>query len=158
MLLLTAFAVSLLSGLVPFVSIEVYLGGVAAATDAAGSPALRAALALVAGVGQTLAKVVWYLVAARSMETPWLRRKLAQERWRRGFERWRDRVSGRPVVSAAVLLASAFAGFPPLMIIAVVAGSLRVPLSLYVPTVLVGRAARFWLLLAGVDWFAETLF
>jgi membrane protein YqaA with SNARE-associated domain len=154
-LLLTTFAVSLLSGLVPVVSVEVYLGGVAAATDAAGSPVLLAALALVAGVGQTVAKVAWYLLAARSMASRRLQRKLSQERWRLAYERWHARISGRPVLTTAVLLASACLGFPPLMIIAVVAGSLRVPLAIYVPTVLVGRTVRFWLLLAGVGWFAD---
>lgn len=156
MLLLTTFAVSLLSGLVPVVSIEVYLGGLAAATDAAASPVLVAGLAVAAGLGQTAAKVAWYLAAARSMESPRLQRKLAQDRWRRGFERWRDRVTGRPVLTTAVLLASACLGFPPLMIIAVVAGSLRVPLAVYVPAVLLGRTVRFWLLLAGVGWFAAS--
>lgn len=156
MLLLTIFAVSLVSGLVPFVSIEVYLGGVAAATDAARSPGLLVGLALAAGVGQTLAKVAWYLVAARSMESPRLQRKLAKERWRRAVERWHERVTGRPVLTTAVLLASAFVGFPPLMIIAVVAGSLRVPLAVYVPAVLLGRTVRFWLLLTGVGWFAAS--
>ncbi|GAA1969923.1 hypothetical protein GCM10009718_01820 [Isoptericola halotolerans] len=158
MLLLTTFAVSLLSGLVPVVSVEVYLGGVAAASDAAGSPAVLAGLALAAGVGQTVAKVAWYLLAARSMQSRRLQRKLSQERWRLMYERWHARIAGRPVLTTAVLLASACVGFPPLMIIAVVAGSLRVPMAIYVPTVLVGRTVRFWLLLTGVGWFADTAF
>ncbi|MEG3614879.1 hypothetical protein [Isoptericola haloaureus] len=154
MLLLSVLAVSLLSGLVPVVSIEVYLGGVAAVTDAASDPVRVALIALVAGIGQTVSKVVWYLGAARSMETRWVREKLAVKRRRETFDRWQDRIQGRPWLSAAVLLASASAGFPPLMIMAVVAGSLRVPMAVYVPTLLVGRTTRFWLLLAGVGWFA----
>ncbi|NOW01530.1 hypothetical protein [Isoptericola chiayiensis] len=154
MLLLTVLAVSLLSGLVPVISVEVYLGGVAAVTDVASDPLLLAAVAAVAAVGQTVAKVVWYLGAARSMETAWVQRKLADPRRRASFERWQSRIAGRHGLSALVLLASGSVGFPPLMILAVVAGSLRVPLAVFVPTVLVGRAIRFWALLAGVGWFA----
>ncbi|MDO8144633.1 MULTISPECIES: hypothetical protein [Isoptericola] len=154
MLLLSTLAVSLLSGLVPVVSIEVYLGGVAAVTDVSAVPGRALALSLVAGVGQTVAKMVWYLGAARSMETRWVRDKLAVGRRRETFDRWQRRIAGRPWLSAVVLLAAGAVGFPPLMIMAVVAGSLRVPWAVFVPTVLVGRTVRFWLLLEGVGWFA----
>ncbi|WP_418277245.1 hypothetical protein ACNHYB_04755 [Isoptericola jiangsuensis] len=155
MLLLSVCAVGLVSGLVPVVSIEVYLGGLVAVSDATGSPGVAFAVSLAAAVGQTAAKVVWYLGAARSMESRWVARKLADPRRRAGFERWQARIVGRPVMSSMVLLAAATVGFPPLMIIAVVAGSLRVPLAIYVPTVLVGRTLRFWLLITGVGWFAD---
>ncbi|PFG42816.1 hypothetical protein ATJ88_1488 [Isoptericola jiangsuensis] len=153
MLLLSAFAVGFLSGLVPFVSIEVYLGGLAAASPAAA--AVPVALAVAAAVGQTAAKVVWYEAAARSTQSAWVQRKLADPQRRRTFERWQARVNGRPALTVGVLLAAGLVGFPPLMIIAVVAGTLRVPLAVYVPTVLVGRAVRFWLVLAGVGLFVS---
>jgi membrane protein YqaA with SNARE-associated domain len=152
-LLLSALVAGFVSGLVPFLSIEVYLGGLAAATSAA--RAAPVGLALAAAVGQTAAKVVWYEAAARSTRSAWVQRKLADPRRRQAFDRWQARVGGRPWLTAGVLLAAALVGFPPLMIIAVVAGSLRVPLIVYVPTVLVGRAVRFWLVLAGVGWFAS---
>jgi membrane protein YqaA with SNARE-associated domain len=155
MLIASVCAVGLVSGLLPFVSVEVYLGGLAAATDLASSPGRLVAVAVAAAVGQTIAKVAWYLAAARSMQSAWVQRKLAPPRRRAGFDRWQGRIVGRPVLSSAVLLASATAGFPPLMLLAVVAGSVRVPLALYVPVLLVGRTIRFVLLLAGVGWFAE---
>jgi membrane protein YqaA with SNARE-associated domain len=155
MLLLSVCAVGLLSGLVPVVSIEVYLGGIAAVTDLASSPGTAVAIAVAASIGQTTSKVVWYLAASRSMQSAWVGRKLADPRRRAGFDRWQGRIVGRPVLSAVVLLAAATVGFPPLMLIAVVAGSVRVPLALYVPTLLVGRTVRFWLLLTGVGWFAD---
>lgn len=156
MLLLSTFAVSLLSGLVPVVSIEVYLGGVALVADLADDPGGRLAVAFAAGAGQALAKVAWYYAADRSMRTKWVQRKLSSPKVRTELDRWQERITGRPVLTGFVLLAAAVAGFPPLMIIAVVAGSLRVPLVIYVPTILIGRTARFWLLLAGVGWFADT--
>jgi hypothetical protein len=153
-LLLSALVAGFLSGLVPFLSIEVYLGGLAATTSAA--VAASVGLAVAAAVGQTAAKVVWYEAAARSTESAWVQRKLSDPRRRQAFDRWQARVTGRPWLTVGVLLAASLVGFPPLMIIAVVAGSLRVPLlSVYVPTVLVGRAVRFWLVLAGVGWIAS---
>jgi membrane protein YqaA with SNARE-associated domain len=51
-----------------------------------------------------------------------------------------------------VLLASAFAGLPPFMVMSVVAGVLRVRLWLFIGTGLVGRFFRFWIVLEAADY------
>jgi membrane protein YqaA with SNARE-associated domain len=42
-------------------------------------------------------------------------------------------------------------GFPPLAVIAVLAGTLRMNFVIFIVTVFVGRTIRFWLVLAGVS-------
>ena len=46
--------------------------------------------------------------------------------------------------------ASAVTGFPPLAVIAVLAGTLRMNFPIFIVTVVAGRTIRFWLVLAGV--------
>lgn len=145
---LTTFGVSILSALVPLVNIEVYLGLLATRVDGDGAAVVTCAVAT--GVGSAIGKLLWYLLAARSMDTPWVRKKLSKESWQLRFDRWRATLDGKPWLSAAVLLAASVVGLPPLLVMALVAGALRVPLGVFVPTVAVGRAVRAWLILAGV--------
>jgi membrane protein YqaA with SNARE-associated domain len=42
-------------------------------------------------------------------------------------------------------------GLPPLLVMAAVAGALKMPYWVFLPTIFVGRAMRFWLVLAGVE-------
>ena len=46
---------------------------------------------------------------------------------------------------------SASVGIPPLLAMAAVAGVLKMPMWVFVPTVLVGRSLRFGLLFLGAD-------
>lgn len=139
--------ISIASALVPVINVELYLGVLATQIN----PASAAAVAISAAVGQLIGKLVWYFVSARSMDAAWIRKKLAQEKWRRRYESWHERLGERPVLAAVVLFASSFVGLPPLLVMAVVAGSLRIPLAVFVPTVVIGRAIRFYLVLMGVD-------
>ncbi len=150
MLLVSTFAVAAVSAIVPLVNIEVYLGVVATQLDAAAHPSRLVVLAATAGVAQTLGKLCWYLLAARSIESRWVQHKLAAGARRHRFDVWHARIVGRPWLTAGVLALSAVIGLPPLLVLSVVAGSLRVPLALFVPTVVVGRSLRFWAILAGV--------
>jgi membrane protein YqaA with SNARE-associated domain len=150
MLLVSTFAVAAVSAIVPLVNIEVYLGVVATQLDAAAHPSRLILLAATAGVAQTLGKLCWYLLAARSIESRWVQHKLAAGARRHRFDVWHARIVGRPWLTAGVLALSAVIGLPPLLVLSVVAGSLRVPLALFVPTVVVGRSLRFWAILAGV--------
>jgi membrane protein YqaA with SNARE-associated domain len=150
MLLVSTFAVAAVSAIVPLVNIEVYLGVVATQLDAAAHPSRLVLLAATAGVAQTLGKLCWYLLAARSIESRWVQHKLAAGARRHRFDVWHARIVGRPWLTAGVLALSAVIGLPPLLVLSVVAGSLRVPLALFVPTVVVGRSLRFWAILAGV--------
>ena len=146
-LILSTVLVSIVSALVPVVNIEVYLGVLATQIN----PASAIPVAASAGVGQTLGKLVWYAIAAQSMDSRWIRKKLAQEKWRRRYETWHHRLGERPALGGSVLLASSLIGLPPLLIMAVVAGSLRISMWVFVPTIVIGRAARFYLVLMGVD-------
>ncbi len=150
MLLVSTFAVAAVSAIVPLVNIEVYLGVVATQLDVTAHPARLVVLAATAGVAQTLGKLCWYLLAARSMESRWVQHKLSAGPRRHRFDVWHARIVGRPWLSAGVLAVSAVVGLPPLLILSVVAGSVRVPLVLFVPTVVLGRTVRFWAILAGV--------
>ena len=148
MLLLASFALAVASALLPAINIEVYLAGVATQLDAAET----VGIALVAGLGQTIGKTVWYEVARRGVETKRGQRLLSKKKTGPAIERWRARTAGRPVFAGGVLAVSSFAGFPPLLAMAVVAGALRMQLSVFVPVVLVCRTLRFYLLVAGVEW------
>jgi membrane protein YqaA with SNARE-associated domain len=150
MLLLSTFLYSAGSAVAAFMALEAYLA-VAAADETYPS----AVLAVVAAVGQITGKLVWYWIGAGTTRLPWLRRKLDSPKVEAAMTRWRERTDGRPVYTGLVLLASAFAGIPPFMVMSVVAGVLRVRMWLFVSTGLVGRFFRFWLVLEAADyaWF-----
>ncbi|GGM27986.1 hypothetical protein ACFQBY_21205 [Promicromonospora citrea] len=150
MLLVATFLYSAAAAVAAFLALEGYLA--VAATDGTYPAAL---LAGVAAAGQVLGKLLWYWAGAGTTRLPWLRRRLESPRVAAALARWRDRADGRPVYLALVLLASAFAGLPPFMVMSVVAGVLRVRVWLFVATGLAGRFARFWLLLEAAQyaWF-----
>jgi membrane protein YqaA with SNARE-associated domain len=144
-LLLTSFAVSVLSALVPVVNIEVYLAGVGA--TGAGS---TLSLTLAAGIGQSLGKVIWYEGARRGVDSTWMQKRLSGPKISAAHQRWLIRMEGRPWYAAAVLFAAASVGVPPMLVMAAVAGALKVPRVVFIPTVLVGRTLRFGVLLGGI--------
>lgn len=146
-LALATFAFALASALIPVVNIELYLGVLATQAD----PARAVGLALIGALGTTLGKLAWYLGAARLTQSRMVQRKLADPRRRARYDRWHDRLRSRPFLAAAVLLLSSVVGLPPLLVLSVVAGSLRMPLVWFVPTVFLGRAVRFYLILVGVE-------
>lgn len=151
-LLLTTFAVALGSALLPLINIEIYLGGLSGASgvaDVGGWGAL--VVALVAAAGQTAGKVVWYEVARRGVDTDWARKKMSAPKVQATYARWAARIEGRPWYAGLIIFIAASAGIPPLLIMAAVAGALKMPLWVFVPTVLVGRAVRFYLIIVGVD-------
>ncbi|WP_425954353.1 hypothetical protein [Xylanimonas sp. McL0601] len=145
---LTTFATAIVSALVPLVNLELYLGVLATQLDGRTAAVLGCAVAT--GLGTAVGKLVWYWLAAGSMQSPWVQKKLAKDSWRRAFDRWHGSLAGRPWLTAGILLAASVVGIPPLLIMALVAGALRVPMAVFVPTVAVGRAVRAWLILAGV--------
>lgn len=141
--------------MLPFFNVEAYLPVI----DVRTHHGMTFALALAAGGGQTLGKVVWYVLGARGTRSAWLQKKLDKGKRRATYECWAQRLRGHPMLATGIMLASAFAGVPPLLVMAVVAGSVRMSRTIFLTTVFVGRVARFWLLLAGVstlwelDWF-----
>ncbi|MFW6774935.1 VTT domain-containing protein [Nocardioides sp. CPCC 205120] len=144
-LLLTTLGVGVASALLPVVNAEAYLAGV----GALGSGGL-VLLSIAAGAGQTLGKLVWYEVARRGVQTEWAQKKLSGPKVQRVYQRWTERMEGRPWYAAAIMFVSALGGVPPLLVMAAVAGALRMRREVFLVSVLVGRSIRFWLVLAGV--------
>jgi membrane protein YqaA with SNARE-associated domain len=59
------------------------------------------------------------------------------------------------VVAALLVFASASTGFPPLAIVAVLVGQLRMSLTLFFVIGLVGRWLRFAAVLGGAGWLSQ---
>jgi membrane protein YqaA with SNARE-associated domain len=146
-LLLVGFA----SALIPIINIEAYL-------------TLRAAvasveqiwlLALVAGVGQMLGKVIWYYLGASALSWGWVRRRAETPKNAARLELWRARTHDRPVVTGLLVFVSAFTGFPPFAILSVLAGQLRMSLTLFLTIGLLGRWLRFAAVLGGAAWLSD---
>ena len=150
-LILTTLLVAFGSAVIPFINIEAYLAAVAAAVQDFGVWWVAGA----AAVGQTAGKVGLYYAADWAMRLPWIKRKMATPKWKESYERWSTRVNEHPNQTAALLFASASLGFPPLYVMAVLAGQLRVNLTLFVTTCLTGRYIRFLVILGAADWFVH---
>jgi len=137
---LLAFLVALVSALLPFLNIEVYLLGVAALTD--GGWLLAAAAA--AGAGQTLGKLAYYLVGRGVLTVPWLqRRSRTPGRWSARIARWRERAEEHPVWAAGLLAVSSLTSVPPFMVVSVLAGTVRMPVAVFLAVTMATRTARF---------------
>lgn len=145
---LSLFGVAVVSALVPLVNLEVYLVGLAAVS----SPAHVWVLAAVAGAGQMVGKLAWYYLGANALRWRWVRRKVEKPKAQAKLERWRRRTNDRPVFGAVLVGLSAFSGFPPFAVIAVLAGQLRMHVGLFASVGLLGRTLRFAGLLGGAGW------
>jgi membrane protein YqaA with SNARE-associated domain len=148
-LVLTTLVVAFGSALIPFINIEAYLAAVGAAIQDVGVWWVAAA----AAVGQTAGKVGLYYAADWAMRLPWIKKKMAKPKWKESHDRWSKRIHDHPNQTALLLFASASLGFPPLYVMAVLAGQLRVNLWLFISTCLVGRYIRFLVILGAADWF-----
>lgn len=148
-LLLGTFLFSVASALVPVLNVEIYLAALPNVEERAFE------FAVVAGTGQTIGKILWFYAGIHSMKVSWLKRKMETEKWQASYQKWHQRIVGRPVLAGTITFVSAFSGFPPLAIIAVLAGSLRMNLPVFIGTTLVGRILRFWLVLAGAEWVKD---
>ncbi len=149
-LLLTTFGVSVASALLPLINAEIYLASVGAVGSGK-----AVSLAIVAGAGQSVGKIFWYEVAKRSVETSWVQKRLSAPKVHAAYERWVAAMQGRPWYGGAVLFAAALAGIPPLLVMAAVAGALKMPYWVFLPTIFVGRSLRFWLVLQGVGFLFD---
>ena len=125
------FTLALVSGIIPFVfNIELYLLAVATLTDA---PA--AAIVGLATAGQTIAKVILYLVGRGALNIKWVK-KSASSKAAGAFAK-------RPNSGLGVVAFSAAVGFPPLYAVSLVAGTLRLPAIAFTVIIVVGRLIRF---------------
>ncbi len=148
-LVLTTLVVAFGSAVIPFINIEAYLAAVGAAIQDVGVWWIAAA----AAIGQTAGKVALYYAADWAMRLPWIKKKMAKPKWKESHDRWSKRIHEHPNQTALLLFASASLGFPPLYVMAVLAGQLRVNLWLFVSTCLIGRYIRFLVILGAADWF-----
>jgi membrane protein YqaA with SNARE-associated domain len=146
--------IAVLSALVPLVNIEAYLIGLGAVT-AVGNVWL---LSGVAAVGQMAGKLVWYYLGANALRWGWVRRRVETPKAQARLELWRSRTHENEWLAGGLTLVSAFSGFPPFAIVAVLAGQLRMSLLLFLVTGTVGRWLRFAAFLGGADWLSQLLF
>ncbi len=138
-LLLSTFGYCIASALIPVVNAEAYVGEVATLARGVNPWSLAAA----AASGQMLGKLVFYLLGQSSLNWRWVRKKTDTPQWQARIEKWRARIGNNRWMAGAVILVSASTGFPPLAILSVVAGQLRVPVTLFLAAGLVGRFLRF---------------
>ena len=125
------FAFGLVSGIIPFVlNIELYLLAVAAFTDASAVPVVGLATA-----GQTLAKVILYLVGKGALNIKWVKKSAASKA--------ADAFAKRPGSGLGIVALSAVVGFPPLYGVALVSGALRLPAVAFTVIIFIGRLIRF---------------
>jgi membrane protein YqaA with SNARE-associated domain len=145
-LLLIGFA----SALVPLINIEAYLSVRAAVASVEGIWLLS----LVAAVGQMFGKVIWYYLGASALSWGWVRRRAEKPKNAARLELWRARTHERPVLTGTLVFVSAFTGFPPFAVLSVLAGQLRMSLTLFLVIGLVGRWLRFAAVLGGAAWLS----
>ncbi|MCL2543098.1 MAG: hypothetical protein FWE71_11670 [Nocardioidaceae bacterium] len=138
---------SLASALLPFLPMEAYILG-AGATN--GGTAKEISLGIAAGIGATCGKIIWYELALHGSQLAWVQKKMSKPKVAAAYERWTARMQGRPWYAAAIMFVAASVGLPPLLAMAAVAGFLKMPMWVFIPTVLVGRSIRFALLFMGV--------
>ena len=137
---------AILSSVVPIFNIEVYLAAIATQVD----PGEALPLALMAGLGQAIGKLVWYWSVVRSMELPWMQRKLASEKRQAQLATWQHRIAGRPFLAGGVTFASGLIGIPPLLVMGVAAGVVRMNVWIFFVAIVLGRGLQSWLILAGL--------
>ena len=150
---LAVLGVGFVSALVPLVNIEAYLG----VRGSVGSMHSVWLLGLAAALGQMVGKLVWYYLGANSLSWGWVRRKMDKPRAQERLTRWQARTATRPVLAGALVLGSAFSGFPPFAILSVLAGQLRMNVALFFMLGLVGRWLRFAGVLGGAEWLTAVI-
>ena len=137
---------AILSSVVPIFNIEVYLAAIATQV----SPGEALPLAVMAGLGQAIGKLVWYWSVVRSMRIPWMQQRLASEKRQAQLATWERRIAGRPFLSGGVTFASGLVGIPPLLIMGVAAGVVRMNIWIFFVAIVLGRGLQSWLILAGL--------
>lgn len=150
---LTVLGLAFVSALIPVVNIEAYLGVRASMADDVGTWVLS----LVAAVGQMVGKLIWYFIGASSLNWRWIRRKVEKPKMQAKLRKWRTVTDERPVFAGALVFVSAATSLPPFAILSVIAGQLRMNLTLFFVLGLLGRWVRFIAILGGVGWISDLL-
>jgi membrane protein YqaA with SNARE-associated domain len=151
-LFVTTFFVAFVSALIPLVNIEAYLATVGALVDRFG----LWPVAFVAALGQSIGKAIWYAVGRQSLKWAYIQKKIAQPKWQQHYERTRERAESHALGAAVLVFLSATLGFPPMAVVAVIAGQLRFHRWVFYSTTLIGRTIRFAALLGGISLLAHS--
>lgn len=156
-----ALLVGAVSAIVPVTPVEPYLIGVVAATSVPAIP-----LGIAAGLGQTIGKLLLFGTVRGAVRSDYLRRiitrkvpvtaqvagedppaveAVAPKRGRALLERTRVvmQTLDHPRQAIPILFASAFLGFPPLLLVTVYAARGPMSMPLFAGICLTGRCARF---------------
>ncbi|MBP2338411.1 membrane protein YqaA with SNARE-associated domain [Saccharothrix coeruleofusca] len=150
--LILTFGVAVGSAIVPLISIEVFVIGLA--TQQPGISWWCIGIAVAAG--QVLGKLLYFLAARGSLHLPaFLKRKERPERtsawrvkWKSRLEWVRERCHRHPHWMFGTHAVSSVVGMPPFMFTTVLAGLAGMSTTLFLTTGVVGRFARFSLLAA----------
>ncbi|MEU3270671.1 hypothetical protein ABZ639_07475 [Saccharomonospora sp. NPDC006951] len=155
--LFVTFGVAFGSAVVPIISIEVFVIGLMTSDES--MPWL--AVGAVVAAGQVMGKLLYFLAARGSITLPAflhdrLHRRRARppserrERWhlrtkriRRWLESVRERCHRHPHWMTSTYGFSALVGLPPFMATSVLAGLVRMRMSMFVTAGLLGRFVRF---------------
>jgi len=138
---------SLVGGIVPIVNAEVMVVVAILATSAAAIPVV----AVVATVGQMIAKVVLYLTAR------WAPSRLP-DRARRALDQGSEAIERRPGAVRGVILFSAVVGLPPFYGVSLAAGALKTSWRSFVVLGSLGRVVRFAVVAWAASRFGEAAF
>ncbi len=151
--LLTSAGFGVISAIAPLLNAEAY---VLAAQMSGLADAIQVAVAI--GVGQSIGKLVLFLGVRRGKQAGFVRRHRTKPYEELGrFRRWLRRVIDKLLALVGderwglpIVLLAAVLGFPPLYAVALIAGATRMRAVSFWVVVLLGRIARFVLLVLGV--------
>jgi membrane protein YqaA with SNARE-associated domain len=139
------FLVCLIGGLIPIVNTEVFLVGLIG-LGAVHSPSSLPAIVLLASAGQMIAKLILYYAGLGMFELPRGRYKAKIEAARARMEKWRNKPK-------LVLAFASTVGLPPLYLVSLSAGALKMRLRTFVPICMAGRVVHFAAVVA-IAWAA----
>lgn len=149
-----ALLVATVSGLVPFINIELYLVGAVVAMD----DGALVAMAFAAGVGQTLGKLPYYYVGRGTISLPWFRRRARTPgKWAVRAEGWRVRAEESPLWGMGLLGVSSLVSVPPFMVVSVLAGVVRIGPVRFCAITFLTRTARFLVVVFAPAWALSVL-
>jgi membrane protein YqaA with SNARE-associated domain len=139
---LTTFAVCVAGSIIPLINTEIYLVSAVALSPRG----YVVPLVIAASLGQMVGKVVMYYAGRGVLRLP-------SERVRTRMVAMQARMQARPRAAAAVLLTSSVVGFPPLYIVSIACGAVRMNLAAFFLIGLFGRLVHFAAVAALPDLF-----
>jgi membrane protein YqaA with SNARE-associated domain len=128
----TTFGVGVLGSLIPFVNVEIYLVPAVALSPRS----FILPLVIAAAAGQTVGKIAMYFVGSGVL-------KMRSGRVQRGLEAAQARMEARPVWGKLLFFISSVTGVPPLYVMALAAGAVRMNFPFFIVACAVGRLIHF---------------